>query len=197
MKWPVIDCNDLLFSTGAWVEERGRQDPHVYRSTWLAHCVSQSGEIQENQQEHHDQYDGHPGRGHKEAGRRKRRTTNTRGIPALEISQKLRYDWGAYSAIHTSVIFDQFNSSSTHDIPTFHSRKSTGAADCIHDGSIKSQYGFFWAARATPWFSNRKAAIFDVISCTCVLPATPLVFIKCMIFTGECKCSGWVFFFLL
>lgn len=42
----------------------------MYGSTWLAHRVSQSGQIQEDPQEHHDQYDGHPGGGHTEAGRR-------------------------------------------------------------------------------------------------------------------------------
>lgn len=40
----------------------------MHGSTRLAHCVTQSGEIQENSQEHHDQHDGHPGGGHKEAG---------------------------------------------------------------------------------------------------------------------------------
>lgn len=56
------------------MEEGGQQNLHVHGSTRLAHRISQSGEIQENAQEHQDQYDGHPGGGHKEAGRRSQQT---------------------------------------------------------------------------------------------------------------------------
>ena len=50
------------------MEEGGREDPHVHRAPWLADGVSESGEVQEDPQEHHDQHDGHPGGGHRQAG---------------------------------------------------------------------------------------------------------------------------------
>lgn len=52
------------------MEEGGRSDLHVHGSSRLAHRVAQGGEIQEDTQEHQDQYDGHPGGGHQEAGGR-------------------------------------------------------------------------------------------------------------------------------
>lgn len=55
---------------GARVEEGGGEVSHVYRSSWLAHGVSQSGQVQEDPQEHHDQHDGHSGGGHTASGRR-------------------------------------------------------------------------------------------------------------------------------
>ena len=51
------------------LEERGGQDPYVHGETRLADRVPPSCQVQENQQEHHDQHDGHTGRGHQETGR--------------------------------------------------------------------------------------------------------------------------------
>jgi len=54
------------------VEEGRREDAHVHGSARLAHRVPPGGEVQEDPQEHHDQHDGHPGGGHREAGGRSR-----------------------------------------------------------------------------------------------------------------------------
>lgn len=60
VKQTVPRITPSLWPTGAGVEEGGGKDPHVHGAARLAHCVTESGQVQEDPQEHHDQYDGHP-----------------------------------------------------------------------------------------------------------------------------------------
>lgn len=50
------------------MEKRGREETHVYRSSWMADGVAPSGKIQKDAQKHYDKHDGHPGGRHKAAG---------------------------------------------------------------------------------------------------------------------------------
>lgn len=76
------------------MEKGKRQEKlHVYWATRLAHCVSQSGEVQENAQKYHDQYDGYSGGGHKEAGESDITHVYTPGLHLGPYEYFLRYTW--------------------------------------------------------------------------------------------------------
>lgn len=92
----------------------------MHGSTRLAHRISQSGEIQENAQEHQDQYDGHPGGGHKEAGRRSQQTQVVfpNVLQICEMSHNLKYE----RVVFPSLILWY--------------RKSTGVTNNNDDGSV-------------------------------------------------------------
>lgn len=64
------------------MEEGGRQELHVHRSTRLAHRVAAGGQVQEDAQEHQHQHDGHSGGGHREAGGR---SPNPSGLNELSL----------------------------------------------------------------------------------------------------------------
>lgn len=84
------------------MEEGGRSDLHVHGSSRLAHRVAQGGEIQENTQEHQDQYDGHPGGGHREAGGRshqRQKLGKSVGKSALSLSKELLSNFRLQSMI--------------------------------------------------------------------------------------------------
>lgn len=79
------------------MEEGGRSDLYVHGSSRLAHGIAQGGEIQENTQEHQDQYDGHPGGGHQEAGGRSHHRQKLG--KSVSLSKELFYNFGLQSVI--------------------------------------------------------------------------------------------------